>query len=115
MRREDEYVLPVGPALTATAGPVPDGVTIVPADEKESDRLARLDERLRQDVPGSDGWVNDPVESRSYTFDQHFDPRLYLVAVVDGDYAGPGPGLARQPGTGSWGWSPSCAGTAGAG
>jgi ribosomal protein S18 acetylase RimI-like enzyme len=63
-------------------------VTIEPADEKESDRLARLDERLRQDVPGSDGWINDPAEFRAYTFDRHFDPRLYLVAVVDGDYAG---------------------------
>jgi ribosomal protein S18 acetylase RimI-like enzyme len=88
VRREDEFVIPVDKALAATAGPVPDGVTIVPADEKESDRLARLDERLRQDVPGSDGWVNDPAEFRAYMFDQHFDPRLYLVAVVDGEYAG---------------------------
>ena len=87
-RREDEFVIPVGQALAATAGPIPAGVTIVPADEKESDRLARLDERLRQDVPGSDGWVNDPAEFRAYTFDQHFDPRLYLVAVVDEEYAG---------------------------
>jgi ribosomal protein S18 acetylase RimI-like enzyme len=67
---------------------VPAGVTIVPADEKESDRLARLDERLRQDVPGSDGWVNDPEEFREYTFDEHFDPRLHLVAGVGGEYAG---------------------------
>jgi len=88
VRREDEFVIPVGPALAATAGPVPPGVAIVPADEKESDRLARLDERLRQDVPGSDGWVNDPEEFRAYAFDEHFDPRLYLVAVVGGEYAG---------------------------
>ena len=88
VRREDELVVPVGPALSATAGPVPAGVTIAPADEKESDRLARLDERLRQDVPGSDGWVNDPAEFRAYTFDEHLDPRLYLVAVADGEYAG---------------------------
>lgn len=87
-RREDEFVMPVGPALAVTVGPVPAGVTIVPADEKESDRLARLDEQLRQDVPGSDGWVNDPAEFRAYTFDEHFDPRLYLVAVVGGEYAG---------------------------
>jgi RimJ/RimL family protein N-acetyltransferase len=88
LRREDEYVIPVASALAATAGPVPPGLAIVPADEKESDRLARLDERIRQDVPGSDGWVNDPAEFRDYTFDEHFDPRLYLVAVVDGEYAG---------------------------
>jgi RimJ/RimL family protein N-acetyltransferase len=88
VRREDEFVIPVDRALAATAGPVPAGVSIVPADEKESDRLAQLDERLRQDVPGSDGWVNDPEEFREYTFDEHFDPRLYLVAVVGGEYAG---------------------------
>jgi ribosomal protein S18 acetylase RimI-like enzyme len=88
VRREDEFVLPVATALAATAGEVPDGVTIAPADEKESDRLALLDDRLRQDVPGSDGWVNDPAEFRAYTFDEHFDPRLYLVAVVDGEYVG---------------------------
>lgn len=87
-RQEDEFVMPVAAVLAATAGPVPPGVTIVPADEKEADRLARLDERLRQDVPGSDGWVNDPAEFRAYTFDEHFDPRLYLVAVVGGEYAG---------------------------
>jgi ribosomal protein S18 acetylase RimI-like enzyme len=88
VRREDEFVIPIAPALAATAGLVPAGVTIVSADEKESDRLARLDERLRQDVPGTDGWVNDPAEFRDYTFHEHFDPRLYLVAVVDGEYAG---------------------------
>ena len=88
VRREDEFVIPVASALAATAGPVPPEVTIVAADEKESDRLARLDERLRQDVPGSDGWVNEPAEFRDYTFDEHFDPRLHLVAVVAGEYAG---------------------------
>ena len=115
LRREDEFVVPVGPALAATAGPVPDGVTIVPADEKESDRLARLDERLRQDVPGSDGWVNDPTEFRAYTFDQHFDPRLYLVAVVDGEYAGLVRVWRGNPRRRGSGWSRCCAGTAGAG
>jgi RimJ/RimL family protein N-acetyltransferase len=88
VRREDELVLPVGPALAATAGPVPAGVAIVPAEEKEAARLARLDDQLRQDVPGSDGWVNDPEEFRAYTFDEHFDPRLHLVAVAGGEYVG---------------------------
>lgn len=87
-RREDEVLFPVGPALAATAGPTPPGIAIVPAQEKESDRLSRLDEQLRRDVPGTDGWVNDPTEFRDYTFSEHFDPRLYLVAVAGDEYAG---------------------------
>jgi ribosomal protein S18 acetylase RimI-like enzyme len=87
-RREDEFVIPVAEALAATAGPVPAGVTIVPAQEREAARLARLDEQLRQDVPGTDGWVNGLAEFRDYTFDTHFDPELYLVAVVADEYAG---------------------------
>jgi hypothetical protein len=87
-RREDELVLPVATAVAATAGPVPPGITIVSAEEKQSDRLARLDERLRQDVPGSDGWMNDPVEFREYTFGRHFDPEIYLVALAGDSDAG---------------------------
>lgn len=87
-RREDEVVIPVGSALAATAGPTPPGIAIVPAQEKEADRLCRLDEQLRQDVPGTDGWVNEPAEFRDYTFGEHFDPELYLVAVAGDEYAG---------------------------
>ncbi|HEV7656440.1 MAG TPA: GNAT family N-acetyltransferase [Mycobacteriales bacterium] len=87
-RREDEFVLPVAAAAAATAGPVPDGIRIVPADEKESDRLARLDDRLRQDVPGTDGWLNESAEFREYTFGPHFDPEIYLVAMAGDEYAG---------------------------
>jgi RimJ/RimL family protein N-acetyltransferase len=88
VRREDEFLVPVGPALAATAGPVPPGFSIGPAVPEQSDRLARLDDQLRQDVPGTDGWVNDPAEFRRYTFGPHFDPELYLVAVAAGEYAG---------------------------
>ena len=115
VRREDEFVIPVGPALAATAGPVPDGATIVPADEKESDRLARLDERLRQDVPGSDGWVNDPAEFREYTFAAALRPPALPGRRRRRRVRGAGPGLARQPGAAARAGRRCCAGTGGAG
>jgi ribosomal protein S18 acetylase RimI-like enzyme len=89
VRREDELVVPVDPALAATPVPVAAGVRIVSADEKELARLARLDEQLRQDVPGTDGWVNELAEFRDHTFGApQFDPELYLVAVAGDEYAG---------------------------
>jgi RimJ/RimL family protein N-acetyltransferase len=87
-RREDEVLIPVGPALAATAGPVPPGIEIVSVQEKELERLSRLDEQLRQDVPGTEGWVNELAEFRDHTFHEHFDPELYLVAVAGDEYAG---------------------------
>jgi len=44
-------------------------VTIVSAGETDVERLARLDDDLRQEVPGSDGWANDLETFRAYTFD----------------------------------------------
>ena len=115
VRREDEFVVPVGPALAATAGPVPDGATIVPADEKDSDRLARLDERLRQDVPGSDGWVERPGRV----------PRVHVRASTStrGSTWSPSSAASTRGWCGSGaatgcrgsGWSGCCAGTGGAG
>ncbi|MBA3527884.1 MAG: GNAT family N-acetyltransferase [Propionibacteriaceae bacterium] len=46
--------------------------------------LRELDDRLRDEVPGTAGWVNDPAEFADYTFDElQFDPATYLVAVDD--------------------------------
>src|SRR5215207_2159113 len=86
VRREDEYVVPVV-AGDATAA----GCTLVSARDIDVARLARLDDELRQDVPGAGGWKNDLVEFAERTFDSPlFDPRTYLVAVDDqtGDLAG---------------------------
>jgi ribosomal protein S18 acetylase RimI-like enzyme len=87
-RRDEEVLIPVRTALAAIAGAVPPGLTIVSADEKEAERLAELDDLLRQDVPGCDGWVNELTEFRTYTFSEHFDPQLYLVALLGDEYAG---------------------------
>jgi len=79
VRREDEYVVPVV-AGDSTAP----GFTLVSARDVAVARLARLDDELRQDVPGAGGWENDLAEFAELTFDPRlFDPRTYLVAVDD--------------------------------
>lgn len=91
-RREHEYRVPTGPDATGLGDAVvPAGMSILSAADVDVDLLRALDELLREDVPGSDGWVNDPQEFRKYTFDpRHFNAETYLVAVdeVNGDLAG---------------------------
>ncbi|MTD16031.1 GNAT family N-acetyltransferase [Nakamurella sp. YIM 132087] len=82
-RREELLALPTDPGVTGLPdGPPPAGLALVAADEVDPALLRTLDDELRQDVPGSAGWCNDPDEFREYTFAEwHFDPSLYLVAV----------------------------------
>jgi RimJ/RimL family protein N-acetyltransferase len=82
-RREYEYELAVESALTQLRDcAVPNGFVLVPADEVDEGELRRLDDALRQLIPGSDGWYNDPQEFRNYTFDErHFNAAVYLVAI----------------------------------
>ncbi len=89
-RREHEYLVPVAGVLAGTTGGVPAGFRIVSAADCDMERLMRLDDALRHDVPGTAGWVNEPAEFRRYTFGApQFDPELYLLAVTDDDrYAG---------------------------
>lgn len=85
VRREHNYLVPAVPEPAMLAEAVlPAGMSLVSADAVDEDALRLLDEALRQDVPGADGWTNDPQEFREYTFDErHFDPATYLVAVDD--------------------------------
>src|SRR5215212_4291351 len=70
VRREDEYVVPVVAGHSTAAG-----CTLVSARDIDMARLARLDDELRQDVPGAGGWQNDLAEFTERTFDQRlFDP-----------------------------------------
>jgi len=89
LRREHHYLVPTGPDQTRlAAGALPAGMSLVSADAVDEDGLRLLDEALRQDVPGSDGWVNDPQEFREYTFNEwRFDPATYLVAIDDASQA----------------------------
>jgi len=91
-RRESTFRVPTAPELTgfADAG-LPEGVTLVPADRVDVDRLRLLDDALRADVPGTDGWTWDAAGFRDETFDpSYFDPATYLVAVdaASGGYVG---------------------------
>jgi RimJ/RimL family protein N-acetyltransferase len=86
-RREGRYRIPTAATLLE---PVP-GVRFLSADEVEELRLRLLDDELRQDVPGTDGWRWDEAGFREETYDErYFDARTYLVAVEEakGGYIG---------------------------
>jgi ribosomal protein S18 acetylase RimI-like enzyme len=94
-RREIDYVIPVDPGVTGLVNSrLPGGIVLLAADAVDETELRLLDDTLRADVPGSDGWLSDPQEFREYSFDErHFDPATYLVALDD---AGPAfAGLVR--------------------
>lgn len=84
-RHELEFLFSPAPEATGwSSAPLPAGLTLLPADGVDEDALRELDDRLRADVPGTAGWVNDPAEFRDHTFDErHFDPGTCLVAVDD--------------------------------
>lgn len=70
---------------------VPQALSIHPADAVDEDRLFGLDNKLRQQTPGTDGWQGD----RAWFHDEltgspPFDPSAYLVAVDNrtGEYVG---------------------------
>jgi ribosomal protein S18 acetylase RimI-like enzyme len=82
-RREIEFMVPVDPAVTGLRGTsLPDGLVAVPADAVDENLLRELDDELRKDLPGSEGWRNDPADFHESTFDDgHYDPATYLVAI----------------------------------
>ena len=84
-RRENHYLVPTG-----TIGHVepPAGVELVTADRVEDDRLRELDDELRQDVPGTEGWRWDADGFRAEMAGTDFDPRVYVVALHGVDHVG---------------------------
>jgi len=54
--------------------------TITAADQVDATALCSLDTALRQDVPGTDGWVGDQDWFDSELTSDAFDPSGYLVA-----------------------------------
>jgi ribosomal protein S18 acetylase RimI-like enzyme len=91
-RREREYLIPTDPAVTGLGGvETPRGFVLVDADQVAEARLRVLDDSLRQDVPGTDGWRWDEAGFREETFESpSFDPTTYLIAIekTSGDYTG---------------------------
>jgi ribosomal protein S18 acetylase RimI-like enzyme len=71
----------------------PGGIRFIHADAFDETRLRLLDDLLRQDVPGTDGWKWSPCDFHRETFDTPaFSPETYLVAIVE---AGNGVGIVR--------------------
>jgi ribosomal protein S18 acetylase RimI-like enzyme len=90
-RRESHYLIPTDPKATGLHGvQTPRGFVLASAGRVEEDRLRELDDSLRQDVPGTDGWKWDEADFREETFASPFDPATYLIAVEEstGTYAG---------------------------
>ena len=95
-RREGTYVVPTG----ATRVVPPSGIALVDADGVDEERLRLLDDELRQDVPGSDGWRWAEAGFREETYESpQFDPTTYLVAVdeASGELVGIVRVWMRQP------------------
>lgn len=70
---------------------IPSEVSIRCADTVDEDRLFDLDNAIRRQTPGTDGWEGDREWfHQELTESPPFDPSAYLVAVDDrsGDYAG---------------------------
>lgn len=82
-RHEHHYLVPTDPArhrlLDATPPP---GFDLVSAADADLGLLRALDEAVRADIPGSDGWRwRRLADFRDETFGFGFDPATYLVAV----------------------------------
>lgn len=90
-RREGIYIIPTDPAVTGLREVEPPrGFLFVSADRVDEHRLRLLDDALRQDVPGTDGWRWSEDAFHEETFCDDFDPATYLVAVerATGEYVG---------------------------
>lgn len=91
-RRESFFRIPTDPAVTGLhQTEAPEGTIIISAIRADEEELRLLDDTLRQDVPGVDGWKWDPGDFWIETFDSGgFNPDTYLVAadVASGDYVG---------------------------
>jgi GNAT superfamily N-acetyltransferase len=90
-RREGNYLIPTDPLVTGLQGArASEQITVISAMNADEDELRWLDQTLRQDVPGTGGWVWDPGDFHEETFDSQFDPATYLVAVDSSrcDYIG---------------------------
>lgn len=92
-RRELVLRLSTEPSAWNISQAEPPGIAFVPADQVEEEQLRLLDDLLRQDVPGTDGWRWSPAGFREETYESpDFDPATYLIAHAGG---GEGIGIAR--------------------
>jgi ribosomal protein S18 acetylase RimI-like enzyme len=85
VRREVLLEIPVA----RTAFEVPPGYRVISAADTGIRKLMALDDALRDEVPGAEGWESDETSFREQTYDSpYFDPETYLVALApDNSYA----------------------------
>jgi hypothetical protein len=84
-RRELVLVLPARVERVVS----PAGLRARRADEVREIELRLLDDELRQDVPGTDGWRWLPRDFREETYESpQFDPAAYLVAEKERELVG---------------------------
>lgn len=84
-RREHLFRIPV----RQQPGTIPAGIGAISAADADRDRLRKLDDTLRQEVPGAVGWRSTPEQFAGQLDSPDFDPALYLVAVDEtGAYVG---------------------------
>lgn len=89
-RREQRWIIPIDSARVVTAVPS-DAIRLIKGDAVDLDRLRGLDDTIRNDIPGTDGWCSSREEfADSSVNDSEFDPELYLVAEHrrTGEYVG---------------------------
>jgi GNAT superfamily N-acetyltransferase len=81
-RTELEYSLDPRSAISHLGpGHLPSTLSVQDWDAIDHDRLRLLDDELRQDVPGTDGWRWTPEGFVEEITGSHFDPRFYAVLV----------------------------------
>lgn len=87
-RREQHWRIPLDrlPDRQVTA----DGHHFIRVADADPERVARLDNEIRQDIPGAAGWYATAAELLETLSDDEFDPALYLIAVrtETGEYDG---------------------------
>ena len=85
-RRESVYDIAVAAASLALAladMSMPAGVVCKSIADVDEDRLRELDDALRDDVPGTDGWQWSSEDFREETSAPSLDPELYLIVEDD--------------------------------
>ncbi|MDJ0663785.1 MAG: GNAT family N-acetyltransferase [Acidimicrobiia bacterium] len=87
----DRFVIPFDAILPRVARAwVPSGYVIRSVADLDEDRAFELDNKVRNLVPGTDGWYGDREWFGEELRSQEFDPSAYLIAVEEATdtYAG---------------------------
>lgn len=88
-RRETEYIIPTKAAVASLSdAELPEGVDVISPSDADLERLRLLDDELRDDVPGTQGWKWTASAFEDETFGPQYDPELYAVAVRESEYVG---------------------------